>query len=140
MGWHAHPTEIRFVEDELLLDVTFSDDEEREYDTRILRGYCPCAHCQGHTPRPLNWNPPGARNQVIIADISQVGNYAMCIAWADGHNTGVYAFDLLRQFADEPEEVLQSLKTADEHGRGEQSQAGLHAPRAVLIPPGRRQL
>ncbi|MFW5968499.1 MAG: gamma-butyrobetaine hydroxylase-like domain-containing protein [Persicimonas sp.] len=101
MSWHPHPTEIRFVEDDDTLHITFSDDEEFAYDTVILRGYCPCAHCQGHGSRPLKWNPPKNRSQIVIDDISQVGNYAICIAWADGHNTGVYSFEFLREMVDE---------------------------------------
>lgn len=103
---NPHPTEIRFVEDENLLVIEFSDGVEHEYRTEHLRGYCPCAHCQGHGSAPYDWNPPSSEAAISVADISQVGNYAICIAWEDGHSTGVYAFDLLRKMAEEPEEVM----------------------------------
>ena len=101
MSWHPHPTEIRTVEDEGVLHIKFSDDVEFDYDTTILRGYCPCAICQGHGSRPLKWNPPTFKKQLVIDDIGQVGNYAICIAWGDGHNTGVYSFEFLREVMDE---------------------------------------
>jgi DUF971 family protein len=108
VGWHAHPTQIRFLEDEQILRIAFSDDQEFDYDTVILRGYCPCAKCQGHGSRPLKWNPPPSRKAIVVDDISQVGNYAACIAWADGHNTGVYSFEFLREIVDKPEEILEN--------------------------------
>ncbi len=106
MGTTPHPTAIRFVEDDHLLEITFSDDVTHEYRTEILRGYCPCAHCQGHGSMPHDWNELRREPEVLISDISQVGNYAICIAWEDGHNTGVYSFEILRQIAEEPSEVL----------------------------------
>jgi len=30
------------------------------------------------------------------ADLEPVGNYALRFTWGDGHNTGIYSFDLLR--------------------------------------------
>lgn len=107
MGKHPHPTEIRFNEEERLLKMTFSDDYEHDYETTLLRGYCPCAHCQGHGSMPHKWNPIPNESAVVVSDVSQVGSYALCIAWADGHNTGVYSFELLRKIAEEPESVLE---------------------------------
>ncbi len=104
--WHAHPTEIRYLEDEDTLHIEFSDGESFDYDTVILRGYCPCAHCQGHGARPLKWNAPTFRRQIVVDDVSQVGSYAACIAWADGHNTGVYSFEFLREIVEKPEEIF----------------------------------
>jgi len=102
-----HPTEIRFNEDARLLEITFSDDREYEYPTPILRGYCPCAHCQGHGSLPHTFNPIDHESEIVVSDISQVGAYAICIAWADGHNTGVYSFEMLRQIAEDPDELLE---------------------------------
>lgn len=106
MGWHPHPTEIESIADENTLKIKFSDDVEIDYDTRILRGYCPCALCQGHRPRPLDWNRPQSKQAVVVEDISQVGNYAMCIAWGDGHNKGIYSWEFLRQVEETPEEIF----------------------------------
>jgi DUF971 family protein len=33
--------------------------------------------------------------------IEPVGNYALAIAWSDGHSTGIYRFDFLRELAQE---------------------------------------
>ena len=107
MGVHPHPTEIRFNEEERLLKMTFSDGVSHDYPTPILRGYCPCAHCQGHGSMPHKWNPPADESEIRVEDVTQVGGYAICIAWADGHNTGVYSFQMLRRIIEEPEELFE---------------------------------
>ena len=107
MGVTPHPTQIRFDEDQKLLTITFSDGAEHEYRTAVLRGYCPCAHCQGHGSLPHRWNPVDDESQIAISDVSQVGSYAICIAWEDGHNTGVYSFDMLRTIAEDPDSILE---------------------------------
>lgn len=107
MGVHPHPTEIRYSQENRTLTIEFSDGFTHEYRTDYLRGYCPCAHCQGHGSMPHSWNPIHHEREIIVDDISQVGNYAICIAWADGHNTGIYSFEILRKYAEEPESVLE---------------------------------
>ena len=34
-----------------------------------------------------------------VDDVTPVGNYAMCIAWGDGHDTGIYTFANLLELA-----------------------------------------
>jgi DUF971 family protein len=34
---------------------------------------------------------------VTPTTIEPVGNYAISIAWSDGHSTGIYRFDFLRE-------------------------------------------
>ena len=59
-----------------------------------LRGYCPCATCQGHSAQEVEFHPP--RRPVTIEGIEPVGNYAVAFAFSDGHGTGIYRFDFLR--------------------------------------------
>lgn len=113
MPWHPHPTKIVYREDDDILFIRFSDGFEYEYETKYLRGYCPSAIYQGHGQRPLKWHAPHNPKQIEIDDISQVGNYAICIAWADGHNEGIYSFQLLREIAEEPETVLEDFPPDD---------------------------
>jgi len=97
MGWTPHPTEIRYVSDEDALHVTFSDGMERDYPTAFLRGFCPCAHCQGHGNGPPKYVPPATDAATRVENVTPVGNYALCIVWGDGHDTGIFSFELLRQ-------------------------------------------
>ena len=76
------------------LRLTWSDGHRAELDYDYLRGYCPCAACQGHEVSQIEFHPPP--NPVTAVGIEPVGNYAISIAWSDQHATGIYRFDFLR--------------------------------------------
>ena len=79
------------------------DDGHRGYHTmRLLRKYCPCASCktevesnEGKIMLPIL--KPG---QYELKGIETVGNYALQLLWGDGHRTGIYTFDYLRQICE----------------------------------------
>lgn len=91
---NAVPIEVRRLPEAQRLRLTWSDGHVAEYDYRYLRGWCPCAGCQGHGGTIHYQEPPGP---VQIESIAAVGNYAVSFAWSDGHSTGIYRFDFLRQ-------------------------------------------
>jgi DUF971 family protein len=94
----VHPTEVRRLPEERRLRVTWSDGHVGEYDYAYLRGYCPCAACQGHTNEAIHFHPPpGGSAGLVAEEIQPVGNYAISIRWSDGHDTGIYRFDFLRR-------------------------------------------
>lgn len=90
-----HPVQVRYLQEQALLKIEFSNGAQIDYPTKFLRGFCPCAKCQGHSAGPPSWVAPEHMDEVTIDDVTPVGNYAMCIVWADGHDTGIYAFDNL---------------------------------------------
>ena len=67
------------------------------YDT--VRGYCPCAGCQGHGTDKIRFQEP--EGLVTPVTIQPVGNYAISIHWSDGHSTGIYRFEFLRWLAEQ---------------------------------------
>ncbi len=79
------------------LRIEWQDGHESLYPVRRLRIACRCANCvEELTGRPL------LREQDVPEDvrperISPVGRYAIQIAWSDGHDTGIYSFDYLRE-------------------------------------------
>ena len=86
------PTGVKAPHGARVLEITWGDGHRCAYPHRILRGYCPCAGCQGHA---------GGIRFVEAGDpelhgIEQVGNYALEFAWPDGHKTGIYTFRFLR--------------------------------------------
>ena len=88
----AVPVEIHHMKDKGLVRVTWDDGHVGEYPREYLRGYCPCALCQGHSGKIsfVEGVTSGLR------EISAVGNYAIQFAWEDGHSTGIYTFEYLR--------------------------------------------
>jgi DUF971 family protein len=91
----AYPVEARRLPAERRLRLTWSDGHVGEYDYDRLRGWCPCAMCQGHHVVELTYHPPAA--PVDLHRIEPVGNYGLSFLWSDGHGTGIYRFELLRQ-------------------------------------------
>ena len=90
-----HPTEMRRLAEEKQLRITWSDGHVAEYGYDYLRGYCPCAACQGHSVAEIKFQPPAS--PVHASKIEPVGNYAVSILWSDSHATGIYRFDFLRE-------------------------------------------
>ena len=80
-----------------MLQVDFVDGVSIAYPAKYLRGFCPCARCQGHGGGPDTWTPPANPRGWIIENVSPVGTYAFCIVWGDGHDTGIYSFEMLRR-------------------------------------------
>jgi DUF971 family protein len=95
------PSDIQPIGDELA--IKWDDGSESFVKLETLRRHCPCAGCRGETDimgnlyknpeRPLT---PAAFQLVRVA---MVGGYAIQPLWADGHGTGLYAFEYLRQVA-----------------------------------------
>ncbi len=94
-------TEIRRLDGERALRLTWSDGHSASFDYDYVRGYCPCAGCQGHGSMAVEYQPPSA--PVRPEEIEPVGNYAISIVWSDGHATGIYRFDFLRGLCPCPE-------------------------------------
>lgn len=93
-----HPTAIEFAQAERLLKIDFSDGSHRELSTPFLRGFCPCAHCQGHAGGPPTWVPQRTDAATNVDDVHPIGSYAICIRWGDGHDTGIYTFKNLLEW------------------------------------------
>ena len=88
-------TEVRRLPEREALRLTWNDGHSAELGYRYLRGWCPCAGCQGHTGLTIKHRPPAG--PVDAETIEPVGNYAISILWSDGHGTGIYRFDFLRR-------------------------------------------
>lgn len=81
-----------------MLRIRWQDDTTSEIDYDTLRGYCPCAGCQGHMVSEIRFFPPP--RPVTPVEIEPVGRYAISILWSDGHTTGIYRFEFLRELAE----------------------------------------
>ena len=112
------PSEVRRLPEVRCLRLTWNDGHVGEYDYRYLRGWCPCAFCQGHGATALVFHdPPGP---VGLAAIEVVGHYGLSFKWSDGHGSGIYRFELLADLCPcprcagaRPEGVLPSARTRD---------------------------
>lgn len=88
--------------DDHRLVITWSDGQRRIYRPGELRQACPCATCREKRSQPVD---PLAlptlavvpAQPLAILAMEPVGNYAYAVRFSDGHDTGIFAFSLLRE-------------------------------------------
>ncbi len=88
----TRPVGVKAPHGSRTFEITWADGEKSTYPHEILRGFCPCAGCQGHSGS-IKFQS-GANLE--LREIEQVGNYALGLTWGDGHNSGIYSFRYLR--------------------------------------------
>jgi DUF971 family protein len=90
------------------VEIAWSDGHTSRYGFPYLRDHCPCALCKderekkekatvpsgGLTQSPLL---PMFKPRATARKASAVGNYAIQIEYSDGHATGIYSFEYLRE-------------------------------------------
>ena len=94
------PTKIKLAGEGNTLTVHWSDGHVSDYAYRYLRDRCPCASCS--EIEPANRADPSALpmfgTKPLKPDRAElVGRYALQIFWNDGHSSGIYYFDYLRE-------------------------------------------
>jgi DUF971 family protein len=82
------------------LTLEWPDGVAAHFTLAELRTNCPCAECrglreQGRIPGP----GPNAISALTALDGKLVGGWGLSIHWSDGHQTGIYAWSMLRAWA-----------------------------------------
>lgn len=96
------------------LEVGFDDGTNFRLPAEYLRVNSPSAEVQGHGPnqRVLVYG----KHDVNINEIAPVGNYAVLLKFSDGHQTGIFSWDVLhdlgRNYASNWENYLKALEQA----------------------------
>ncbi len=90
------PASVEHDNDSGLLTIAWQDGSSNSYLLEGLRGWCPCAQCQGHS-NEVTFVAGGVTR---LEGIEGVGRYALRLRWADGHDTGMYSFDYLKELVD----------------------------------------
>lgn len=98
------PVSIDAGNSEQLMKIKWADGVTSEYSLFGLRKNCPCVECRGGHDKMGQYEPqlfhvtPTRKYNIIKAET--VGNHALKIHWDDGHNAGMYKWDLLREMGD----------------------------------------
>ena len=98
------PTDLVFDREAKALMIAFDDGETFEIPFELLRVESPSAENKGHggnVPPPVTGK---ANVNVVSADA--VGRYAVRISFDDGHDTGLYSWDLLYDLGRDKDEKL----------------------------------
>ena len=89
------PTDIRVRRATQRLDVDFDDQTKVSLPAELLRVESPSAEVQGHSPDQKQ--TVAGKRGVGIAAVEPIGHYAVRLVFDDGHDTGIYTWDFLRQ-------------------------------------------
>jgi len=96
---HCIPTEIKLHKQSAILEVQFDDGSIFEMPGEYLRVYTQSAEAVGHGPGQETLQV--GKEDVTITDIRPVGNYAIALTFSDGHDSGIYSWDLLYKLGSE---------------------------------------
>lgn len=91
------PAEIRLHRQSRLLELVYPDGFSCQLPCEYLRVYTPSAEARGHAPGEEKLQHGCI--EVTIDAIEPVGNYALRLHFSDGHNSGLYSWELLHNLA-----------------------------------------
>ena len=89
------PTQIT-EENDRTISIVWSDGRSDSIDAAKLRRRCPCASCVDEWTGQKRLDDSSVPDDLKISDLSLVGRYALNVTFSDGHNTGLYTFETLR--------------------------------------------
>lgn len=89
------------------VDIAWKDGHQSHYEFPYLRNACPCATCDGEREQEGRqpWQPPKPKPGALPifkaaarpTEVKPVGHYAINFHWNDGHQSGIYSWDFLRE-------------------------------------------
>jgi DUF971 family protein len=89
------------------MEIEWKDGHHSSYSFAWLRDACPCALCDeersqsgrqvGEPPKPKQGELPIYKAPAKPTESAPVGRYAIRFAWNDGHDTGIYSWEFLRE-------------------------------------------
>lgn len=109
------PTAIRLLQKSHRVEFEYDDGAAYQLSHEFLRVFTPSAEARGHGPGQETLQT-GKRN-VAIERIDPVGTYAVRFVYSDGHDSGLYSWDLLYNLCIHREELWSEyLKQLEAHG------------------------
>ena len=98
------PIEIRCNTERNKLSIRFDNGDQTELSAELLRVESPSAEVQGHGPGQKQ--TPRDKQDVTITKITAVGSYAVRLTFSDGHDTGIFSWDLLHDYGQRKEQLM----------------------------------
>jgi DUF971 family protein len=102
------PTDLVFDREAKLLRISFDDSAAFEIPFELLRVESPSAENKGHSgvaPPPVK-----GKANVSVVKAEPVGRYAVRIIFDDGHDSGLYSWDLLYRLGAEKDALMKQYR------------------------------
>lgn len=115
------PSEIKLHQASRVLEIAYADGRIFKLPCEFLRVYSPSAEVRGHGPGQEVLQI--GKKDVAITQVEPVGNYAVQLTFSDGHDTGIYSWDLLYEYGARQDEMWRHyLKRMEEAGASREPQ------------------
>jgi len=100
------PTQVKHRKSEGRLELVYADGSRFNLSAEYLRVHSPSAEVRGHGPGQeiLQHGKAGVR----IARVEAVGRYALMLHFDDGHNTGIFSWQYLRDLGEHHDQYWQN--------------------------------
>jgi DUF971 family protein len=99
------PSEIRLHQKSRVLEFAYESGERFMLDFEYLRVFTPSAEARGHGPGQETLQT--GKRGINIERIEPVGTYAIRPIFSDGHDSGLYSWDLIYNLGKHHEELWQ---------------------------------
>ena len=99
-------TRLHYSRSQRRLEIVFADEAEYQLTAEFLRVFSPSAEVRGHGPGQETLQT--GKSSVGIVGIEPVGHYAVQISFDDGHDSGLYSWQYLRDLAEQQDRYWQS--------------------------------
>ena len=103
-----NPIAVTYHRDSRTLELDYSD-TAAVLSAELLRVFSPSAEVRGHSEQERVLQT--GKRHVGIKEIEAVGNYAIRIVFDDGHDTGIYSWDFLKELYDRRDEYWRDYLT-----------------------------
>ena len=93
------PSNVVVHQQSKVLELSYENGNTYRLPFELLRVLSPSAEVQGHGPGQETLQ--AGKQDVTITDIRPIGNYAIALTFSDGHDSGIYSWDLLYKLGSE---------------------------------------
>lgn len=102
------PTSLTLHQRSRMLEIGFDDGKTFRIPFELMRVYSPSAEVQGHGPGQEVLQT--GKREVGIVELEPVGNYAVKPVFSDGHDSGLYTWDLLYRLGERQDALWQDYE------------------------------
>jgi len=107
------PSEIKLHKKSRRLELIYADGQSFALGFEFLRVYTPSAEARGHGPGQETLQT--GKRDVDVEQVEPVGTYALRLVFSDGHDSGLYSWDLLYNLGKHSDELWQEYLTQIEN-------------------------
>ncbi len=94
------PTNIRALQANQVLEVAWPGERVDRIPYSFLRAECPCASCRDEWTGQRTFDPASIRPDLKLTGMDNIGTYAIQLAWNDGHSSGLFSWETLRDLGE----------------------------------------